>query len=171
MDIEKIRKRHERDADQGPDKTTYGTTAYLYAWEQAHLDRGELLQKVELQAGAHEFYKENSAGLAAELEEAEKRIEELKAENKRLFDAHSVEMVRADKLQQEVERLRGYKSRIAKIENAILRVSNQGFLDGNGTRVPLGRVNHVAPFRVWEKILPELTEALSGGKVVEKGDD
>jgi hypothetical protein len=28
------------------------------------------------------------------------RIEELEAENKRLFDAHSVEMLRADKLQQ-----------------------------------------------------------------------
>jgi hypothetical protein len=80
MDIEKIRKRHERDADQGPDKTTYGTTAYLYAWEQAHLDRGELLRKVDLQAGAREFDKENSAGLAAELEDAEKRIAELEAE-------------------------------------------------------------------------------------------
>jgi len=32
------------------------------------------------------------------------RIKELEAENKRLFDAHSVEMVRADKLQQEVKR-------------------------------------------------------------------
>ena len=34
------------------------------------------------------------------------RIKELEAENKRLFDAHSVEMLRADKLKQEVERLR-----------------------------------------------------------------
>jgi hypothetical protein len=33
------------------------------------------------------------------------RIKELEAENRRLFDAHSVEMVRADKLKQEVERL------------------------------------------------------------------
>jgi len=31
------------------------------------------------------------------------RIEELEAENRRLFDAHSVEMVRADALKQELE--------------------------------------------------------------------
>ena len=42
-------------------------------------------------------------------DEKDKRIEELEAENRRLFAAHSVEMLRADKLKQEVKRLRKEK--------------------------------------------------------------
>lgn len=41
--------------------------------------------------------------LLIRLTEATDRIKELEAENKRLFAAHSVEMVRADKLQQALE--------------------------------------------------------------------
>ena len=44
-----------------------------------------------------------------EIQRLYKRIEELEAEKKLLFDAHALEMVRADKLKQEVERLRKEK--------------------------------------------------------------
>jgi len=37
------------------------------------------------------------------IEELEQEVERLTAENRRLFDAHSVEMVRADALKQELE--------------------------------------------------------------------
>lgn len=50
-------------------------------------------------------------------------IEELKAENKRLFDAHAVEMVRADKLKGalefETERANGLAEKVERLRKTI----------------------------------------------------
>ena len=108
MNIEDIKARHEA-SQQSTD-----IPANEEFW-QCLEDRGELLRMVELLLGAEEYAKEAMTSYRNELDAAdertkelgaaEERIKELEQENKRLFDAHSTEMIRADKLQKKLERL------------------------------------------------------------------
>jgi hypothetical protein len=49
--LDEIRARHNRETSEGLDMKTHGTTAYLYAWEAAHLDRAYLLDLIDRIAG------------------------------------------------------------------------------------------------------------------------
>ena len=58
-------------------------------------------------------------------------IKELKAENKRLFDAHAVEMVRADKLKGalefETERANGLAKELERLQDALHEIAGTSY--------------------------------------------